>query len=101
MPDKAKLHRNMSNRRNLKSPMSLGGIYLVNTETLVDRYVYRLWTHLTAAILEKNMERAQEAKSAVEDAQREERRRRDELGLIHSTRFFEQDPSGRWVPKVR
>ncbi|GJJ08784.1 hypothetical protein Clacol_003003 [Clathrus columnatus] len=61
----------------------------------------RLWAQLTAAILDRNMERAQESKSTVENVQREERRRREELGLIHTTRFFEQQPNGRWAPKVR
>jgi hypothetical protein len=45
------------------------------------------------------MEAATEAKGAVEDAQRELRRKRDELGETHTPRFFELK-DGRWVPKL-
>lgn len=60
----------------------------------------RLWSNLTVAILEKNMEKAQESKSTVEESQRELRRRREEKGEKHVPRFFEQDASGRWLPKI-
>jgi hypothetical protein len=44
------------------------------------------------------MEAATEAKTAVEDAQREMRRKMDESGQKHTARFFHlQD--GRWEPK--
>ena len=45
------------------------------------------------------MEKATEAKSAVEDVQRELRRKREESGAKHTPRFFEQK-EGRWVPKI-
>ncbi|KAF8575920.1 Oxysterol-binding protein [Ramaria rubella] len=61
----------------------------------------RLWQHLTEAIGEKNMERAQEAKSAVEDAQRELRKKREENGERHVPRFFSQGPDGRWLPRIQ
>ncbi|KAF8887706.1 hypothetical protein BD779DRAFT_1525788 [Infundibulicybe gibba] len=59
----------------------------------------RLWKALTQAIVSKDMEAATEAKSAVEDAQREQRKKMTESGQQHVPRFFElQD--GRWVPKL-
>ncbi|THH17191.1 hypothetical protein EW146_g3570 [Bondarzewia mesenterica] len=58
----------------------------------------RLWSALTQAILLKDMEAATEAKSAVEDAQRE-RRRREEPAEAHHARFFELR-GGRWEPKL-
>ncbi|KAH8120721.1 oxysterol-binding protein family [Phellopilus nigrolimitatus] len=60
----------------------------------------RLWSNLTEAILDKNMEAATDAKSAVEDAQREDRRRRDENGDEFVPRFFEKR-DGRWMPKIQ
>lgn len=45
------------------------------------------------------MEAATEAKSAVEDAQRELRRQMEENGTKHSPRFF-QLRDGRWEPKL-
>jgi hypothetical protein len=44
------------------------------------------------------MEAATEAKSAVEDAQREMRRKMEERGQKHAPRFF-QLHDGRWEPK--
>ncbi|TFL06277.1 hypothetical protein BDV98DRAFT_559147 [Pterulicium gracile] len=59
----------------------------------------RLWQRLTKAIEEKDMDAATDAKSAVEDAQREERRKLEETGGTHVPRFFHlQD--GRWLPKI-
>jgi hypothetical protein len=59
----------------------------------------RLWQRLTNAINDKDMEAATDAKSAVEDAQREERRKLEEKGAKHVPRFFETR-DGRWVPKI-
>jgi hypothetical protein len=59
-----------------------------------------LWKDLTRAIEEKNMERATEAKSTVEDAQRELRRRREESGETFVPRYFEKR-DGRWEPKLK
>ncbi|KDR84747.1 hypothetical protein GALMADRAFT_286682 [Galerina marginata CBS 339.88] len=59
----------------------------------------RLWADLTDAIVSKDMERATTAKTSVEDAQREERRKREESGAVHATRFFEK-VNGRWLPKL-
>jgi len=59
----------------------------------------RLWSHLTEAILLKDMEQATVAKTAVEDAQRDLRKKRDESGEIHAPRFFEI-VNGRWMPKL-
>ncbi|KJA25929.1 hypothetical protein HYPSUDRAFT_36768 [Hypholoma sublateritium FD-334 SS-4] len=60
----------------------------------------RLWVQLTDAIGAKDMERATTAKTAVEDAQREERKKREELGVDYVPRFFEKQ-GGHWVPKLR
>jgi len=60
----------------------------------------RLWTHLTEAILLKDMEQATIAKTSVEDAQRDLRKRRDESGEVYTPRFFEV-VNGRWLPKLK
>ncbi|KAG5730021.1 Oxysterol-binding protein-like protein OBPalpha [Termitomyces sp. T112] len=59
----------------------------------------RLWQHLTTAIGRKDMQAATDAKSAVEDAQRERRKRLEESGGKHEPRFFEYK-NGRWVVKL-
>ena len=59
----------------------------------------RLWTRLTRAIVAKDMDAATEAKTAVEDAQRETRRNLEERGDTHVPRFFHLK-DGRWVPKL-
>ena len=46
------------------------------------------------------MEQATIAKTAVEDAQRDLRRRREESAEVHTPRFFEL-ANGRWSPKLR
>jgi hypothetical protein len=60
---------------------------------------YRLWRDLTLAISNKDMESATEAKSAVEDAQREQRKKMEESGQKHVPRFFELR-DGRWEPRL-
>ncbi|KAF8971588.1 hypothetical protein BDZ97DRAFT_1787220 [Flammula alnicola] len=60
----------------------------------------RLWADLTEAILLKDMEAATIAKTSVEDAQREERKKREENGEVHVPRFFEK-VNGRWLPKLK
>ncbi|KAK7041709.1 Oxysterol-binding protein OBPa [Paramarasmius palmivorus] len=59
----------------------------------------RLWSKLTQAIIAKDMEAATDAKSKVEDAQREQRKRMEETGKTHVPRFFELK-NGRWEPKL-
>lgn len=59
----------------------------------------RLWKKLTQAIEARDMEAATEAKSAVEDAQRELRRRREERGELFSPKYFDLH-DGRWQPKL-
>lgn len=61
--------------------------------------IVRLWKDLTQAIEHKDMEAATDAKSAVEDAQREQRKKLEESGQKHVPRFFEIR-DGRWVPKL-
>ncbi|THH09428.1 hypothetical protein EW145_g2019 [Phellinidium pouzarii] len=60
----------------------------------------RQWRELTKAIVAKDMDAATDAKCAVEDAQREDRRRRDENGEEFVPRFFEKRDGG-WVPKFQ
>lgn len=60
----------------------------------------RLWSKLTQAINSKNMEAATEAKTAVEDAQREMRRKMEESGEKYTPRFFQLN-NGRWEPKLK
>ena len=60
---------------------------------------YRLWSKLTAAIAAKDMEAATESKAAVEDAQRDVAKQRDESGEKHVPRFFELR-DGLWLAKL-
>lgn len=60
----------------------------------------RLWSKLTQAILAKDMDAATEAKTAVEESQRDMRRKREESGQQFRPRFFQQDRDGRWGPKI-
>ncbi|KAF7340192.1 hypothetical protein MVEN_01937800 [Mycena venus] len=59
----------------------------------------RLWRDLTKAIIAKDMEAATTSKTAVEDAQREQRRKLEESGAKHVPRFFELR-DGQWKPKL-
>lgn len=61
----------------------------------------RLWKELTRAIVDQNMEAATDAKSTVEDAQREKARLMEERGKKYVPRFFEEARDGRWVPKLK
>lgn len=58
-----------------------------------------LWQAVTNAINAKDMEAATEAKTAVEETQRELRRKREDSGEQHIPRFFEHR-DGHWVPKL-
>ncbi|KZW02095.1 Oxysterol-binding protein [Exidia glandulosa HHB12029] len=60
----------------------------------------RLWRNLTKAIQDKNMDAATEAKSSVEEGQRESRRKREESGNHYVPRFFELRDN-RWMPKIK
>ncbi|KAF9042056.1 hypothetical protein BJ165DRAFT_1415892 [Panaeolus papilionaceus] len=60
----------------------------------------RLWHKLTDAIVAKDMEAATVAKTAVEDAQREQRRKLEESGQVHVPKFFEK-VNGQWLPKLK
>jgi len=57
----------------------------------------RLWRDLTRAILAKDMDAATEAKTAVENSQRELRA----TGVKHTTRFFELRDDNCWVPRIQ
>lgn len=59
----------------------------------------RLWKALTEAIANKDMDGATSSKTAVEEAQREHRRKLEEKGEKHVPRFFEEKNGG-WVPKL-
>ena len=59
---------------------------------------HSLWKDLTQAIISKNMDAATDAKLAVENAQREDRGKREEKGETFVPQYFEQR-NGRWEPK--
>ena len=67
--------------------------------TAANGNLHSLWAKLTAAIIDKNMDRATEAKTAVEEGQRELRRQREEGSEQYVSRFFAQNKDGRWIPK--
>lgn len=80
-------------------------------ENIVEKFVFpeeeqepnesqRLWTKLTDAIHHKDMDAATDAKTEVENAQREAARKREETGAKHVPRFFELNKKGQWVPKI-
>lgn len=60
----------------------------------------RLWSDVTAAIKAKDLDAATDAKTKIEDAQRETARQRDEKGEKHAPRFFELR-DGWWYPKFQ
>jgi len=59
----------------------------------------RLWKGLTEAIINKDMDGATTSKTAVEEAQRENRRKLEEKWEKHMPRFFEEK-NGSWIPKL-
>lgn len=61
--------------------------------------IIRLWHDLTQAITTKDMNKATDAKMAVEEAQREQRRKMEDQGTQHVQTFFEHR-NDRWVPKI-
>jgi len=65
------------------------------------RGVTRLWSKLTEAIKNKDMEAATIAKTTVEDAQRESTRRREQFDVKYEPRFFKMEKDGRWLPKIQ
>jgi len=60
----------------------------------------RLWKALTDAINDRNMDAATDAKTEVEEAQRQDNAERDRANKKHEPRFFEQ-VNGRWQPKFQ
>ncbi|BGP42036.1 Oxysterol-binding protein OBPa [Rhodotorula kratochvilovae] len=59
----------------------------------------RLWSRVTAAIKAKDLDAATDAKSAIEDAQREAARERDAQGEGWAPRFFKPTgKGGEWRP---
>lgn len=62
--------------------------------------IIRLWSKLTAAIAKKDMEAATEAKATVEDAQRDDTKKRDESNEKFVPRYFELR-DGLWHAKFR
>lgn len=62
----------------------------------------RLWTKVTAAIKAKDLEAATDAKSAIEEAQREAARQRDASGETFKPRFFKPTgKNGEWRPDFK
>ena len=99
------LHQSMSLRKTSRRPTSPDGMSIIwfvchlSLTILSPRWnLHSLWSRLTAAIVAKDMEAATEAKTAVEESQRELRRHREESGQKHVPRFFAMK-GGRWIPK--
>lgn len=59
----------------------------------------RLWAKVTEGIKEKNLDKATDAKSAIEDAQRQRVKEREESGSTFKPRFFIQDGE-KFVPNL-
>lgn len=55
----------------------------------------RLWAGVTEGIKEKNLDKATDAKSAIEDAQRKRVKEREEKGSVWKPRFFIEKSDGR------
>ncbi|WFD42784.1 hypothetical protein MPSI1_001434 [Malassezia psittaci] len=60
----------------------------------------RLWATVTEGIKTKNMDLATEAKTAIEEAQREQARQRESEGKPWTPRFFQALPDGRYLPNL-
>lgn len=60
---------------------------------------FRLWTKVTDGIKEKNLDKATENKTAIEDAQRQRVREREEKNETWTPRFFVQRGE-KFYPKV-
>ncbi|GAA5954637.1 hypothetical protein JCM21900_006088 [Sporobolomyces salmonicolor] len=58
----------------------------------------RLWSKVTSAIKAKDLDAATEAKTAIEDAQREAAREREEKGETFQPKFFKLSDKGEWRP---
>ncbi|WFD02958.1 hypothetical protein MOBT1_001647 [Malassezia obtusa] len=60
----------------------------------------RLWATVTEGIKKKNMDLATDAKTALEDAQREQARQREATGQQWTPHFFKVLPDGRYAPNL-
>ncbi|GAA6062539.1 hypothetical protein JCM10212_004305 [Sporobolomyces blumeae] len=58
----------------------------------------RLWSRVTAAIKANNIDAATEAKTQIEDAQREQARVREEKGEKFVPKYFKLSDKGEWRP---
>lgn len=56
----------------------------------------RLWQHVTAALREKDIEKATEHKRLLEERQRTEERHRAETETPWRTRYFDREVSETW-----
>lgn len=59
----------------------------------------RLWSKVTEGIKEKNLDKATDAKSAIEDAQRKRVKEREESGSVFKPRFFTQEGE-KYIPNL-
>lgn len=59
----------------------------------------RLWAQVTEGIKSKNMDMATEAKTVIEDAQRQATRQREAQGVQYQPRFFTLK-NDRYVPNM-
>ncbi|KAG4303364.1 hypothetical protein PCANB_000263 [Pneumocystis canis] len=66
-----------------------------------DRESRRLWSKVTNAIIQNDQDTATEAKSAIEDLQREEQKLRDAKGKKWVPRFFERTETDDYILKTK
>lgn len=59
----------------------------------------RLWSKVTEGIKEKNLDKATESKTAIEDAQRQRVKEREEKNATWQPKFFVQSGE-KFVPRV-
>lgn len=81
-----------SNEKSVLFDVASSSIHKKIVLSLEDQEAYesrKLWSKLTRAILNRNMDDASEAKSAVEDRQRTIRKEKEAAKDIHRTRFFD------------
>lgn len=62
----------------------------MSCERLTVVHIFRLWSKVTEGIKEKNLEKATESKTAIEDAQRQRVKEREEKEETWQPKYFVQ-----------
>lgn len=71
----------------------------MSCERLTVVHIFRLWSKVTEGIKEKNLEKATESKTAIEDAQRQRVKEREEKEETWQPKYFVQKGE-KFYPKV-